>query len=104
MPENNALLLYAQPLPSGSAFIVGDRESLIRIRNGIDAALRDTEGSAKVAFPERGRELYHVVIGIASVHEINNLRVPFTVSAYASRKGLDPMDVESIRPLFPVER
>lgn len=104
MSENNALLIYAQPVPSGSAFIVGDRDSLLRIRNGIDAALRDTEGSAKVSFPERGREVYHVIVGIASVQEINELRVPFTVAAYANRKGLDPMDVESIRPLFPVER
>lgn len=104
MIEPRALLLYAQMLPSGSAFIVGDRDSLVRLRDGIDAALHDSEGSAKIAFPERGREEFHVVVGIAALDELKALRVPFTMTAYANRKGVDPMDVESIRVLFPVER
>ena len=105
MSDTSTLLLYSQPLPATSAFILGDRASLKRARDLISAALQASDGSAMTQFAERGREEYSLVVAVVSDQELSTLRAPFTAAEFAARrKGIDPMDVESVQVLFPPER
>ena len=48
----NVLHLYAQPFEHADAFIVGDRDSLVKLREAIDDALASGSGFAVVLSPD----------------------------------------------------
>ena len=70
----NVLHLYAQPFEHADAFIVGDRDSLVKLREAIDDALASGSGFAH-AFVNDG-EGYSILI--ANDEDMLPMAMPYT--------------------------
>lgn len=72
----DALHIYGQAWPHEMAFIVGDTESLRRLRDAIDVALKDELAGA--SFYTQDGEGYDVAIVDASKADTEEMHLPYT--------------------------
>ncbi len=71
-----ALHLYGQAWPHETAFIVGDTETLKKLRDAIDAALKHEVGGA--SFYTQDGEGYDVMVVDASKMNTEELHLPYS--------------------------
>lgn len=74
----NLLHIYSQYIAHTEAWVVGNREGLISLRNAIDAALN--QGSASTEVTAADNESYKVIVIEAALSEIESkdINLPYT--------------------------
>ena len=75
---SNILHIYAQDSWHQEAFIVGNEEGLLELRNALDLALKSKQGIANV-FPTDGEgyEAYVLLVGDDEEDKFHQLKLPY---------------------------
>lgn len=97
------LQVYGQSVPHNDVFVVGDRESLIRLRQTIDRALSGHH--ARMEAQPSDSELYHIYVMNTNDITIKNLSSHYSDSDFSSipgRKDLYSTFYTEMRSYLPV--
>lgn len=96
-----ALHLYAQDSWHMEAFIVGNQEGLIALRDAIDEALQSKKGQAVAhAFPTDGEgyEAHIICIGEDEEEKFHHLQLPYTGKSFKGDIVFDDEEVNIYPP------
>lgn len=88
---NRKLHIYGQQSWHGDAYIIGNEQALLALRNGIDKALSEAK-NAHTQFAADG-EGYNVFVVCTNDGQINKMMLPYVVEEAAGKKGAHPIEI-----------
>lgn len=88
---NRKLHIYGQQSWHGDAYIIGNKEALLGLREGIDRALNENKG-AHTQFAADG-EGYNLFVVCTNDEQINKMMLPYIEERAAGNGGAHPIEI-----------